>query len=77
MRQLWEKDAYRSTRNTVIWEFLKNFQLREKNEGPSTPSIPRDESIKKNPVEIRSGSREKSCCEKLCSGRLHYTTPPF
>ena len=69
--------AYRSTRNTVIWEFLKKFQLGEKNEGPSTPTIPRDESIKKNRVEIRSGSREISWCKKLCSGRLHYTTPPF
>ena len=77
MQQLWVKDAYRSTRNTVIWEFLKNFQLREKNEGPSTPTIPRDESIKKNPVEIRSGSREKSWWQKLCSGWLHYTTSPF
>ena len=60
MQKLWTMNAYRSTRNMVIWEFLKNFHLREKNEGPSTPTIPRDESIKKNPVEIGSGSREKS-----------------
>ena len=77
MQQLCDNNCFRSARNTVIWEFLKNFQLREKNEGPSTPTIPRDESIKKNPVEIGSGSREKSWWQKIFSGRLHYTTPPF